>query len=154
MNLWFQMFKVAPGEAIPLILCKLPPKDIMCIRYHFTTASLTMWEQMKKSFRRRYNLDNEVGEKLKMFSASQHSGESCNEYAVHKRELIDECNYPETEVEKCKVILATLFHKARKHCFDRRFPSLGELLDFFLHLDQVVFSQPKTPVLALPAEPV
>lgn len=70
---------------------------------------------MKKAFRRRYNLDNEAEAKQKMFSTSQHSGESCTDSAFHLLELIHECSYPETKAEKCKVILATLFHKARKH---------------------------------------
>lgn len=153
MDFWFQTFKVAPSEAIPLIVSKLPSKDFMWVRYHLKTTKVTTWEQMKTAFRRRYNLDNEVAAKQKMFGASQRSGESCTDFAFRKLELIDECNYPETEAEKCRVILATLSDKPRKHYFDRRFASLDELLDSFLRFDQVVFSQPKTPALTVAAEP-
>lgn len=146
---WFKTFRIATDVAIPLIVSKLPPKDFMWMRHHLKTADVTTWDQLKSVFRKRYNLDDEVETKQKMYGASQRSGESCTDFALRKLELIEQCSYPEAEAEKCKLILATLSQKAKKHFFDKTFKSLDQLFDSLLRFDQVSSTTGKAPALTV-----
>lgn len=149
---WFKTFKVSNDVAIPLIVSKLPPKDFMWMRHHLRTADVTTWDQLKAVFRKRYNLDDEVETKQKMYGASQRSGESCTDFALRKLELIEQCSHPEAEAEKCKLILATLSPKAKKHFFDKTFKSLDLLFDSLLRFDQVSSTTGKASTLAVTLE--
>lgn len=119
------------------------------MRHHLKTADVTTWDQLKSVFRKRYNLDDEVETKQKMYGASQRSGESCTDFALRKLELIEQCSYPEAEAEKCKLILATLSQKAKKHFFDKTFKSLDQLFDSLLRFDQVSSTTGKAPALTV-----
>ncbi|KAH9380466.1 hypothetical protein HPB48_008790 [Haemaphysalis longicornis] len=149
---WFKTFKVANDVAIPLIVSKLPPKDFMWMRHHLKTADVTTWDQLKSVFRKRYNLDDEVEGNQKMCGASQRSGESCTDFALRKLELIEQCSYPEAEAEQCKLILATLSPKAKKHFFDKTFKSLDLRFESLLRFNQVSSTTGKAPALTVTLE--
>ncbi|KAH7936932.1 hypothetical protein HPB49_006442 [Dermacentor silvarum] len=82
-----------------------------------------------------------------MFGATQRAGESCTDFAYRKLDLMEQCNYPVLQKEKCQVIMATLSNKAKKHFFDKNFEKLNDMIDSFLRFDQISNSEENVKVL-------
>lgn len=122
---WFQTFKVANDvdETTSLIVSKLLPKDFTGITHQLKTVDVTTWDELKAVFCKCYKLDGVVETKQKMYGACQCTGKLCTHFSLRKLELTEQCNYPEAEADKCKLILATLPPKAKKHFSEQTFNS-------------------------------
>lgn len=138
---WFKTFSVPEEVAIPFIISRLPAKDFTWMRHHTKVADITTWADMKAAFRRRYSMDCDVTSKQRMFGATQRAGESCTDFAYRKLDLMEQCNYPVLQPEKCQVIMATLSLKAKKHFFDKTFRQLDDMISSFLRFDQISNSE-------------
>ncbi|KAH7942142.1 hypothetical protein HPB49_021230 [Dermacentor silvarum] len=110
-------------------------------------VNIATWADVKAAFRRRYNIDCDVTSKQRMFGATQRAGESCTDFAYRKLDLMEQCNYPVLQKEKCQVIMATLSDKAKKHFFDKNFEKLNDMIDSFLRFDQISNTEENVKVL-------
>lgn len=134
---WFRTFSVPDEVAVPFIISRLPAKDFTWMRHHTKVADISTWADMKAAFRRRYNMDCDVTSKQRMFGATQRAGESCTDFAYRKLDLMEQCNYPVLQQEKCQIIMDTLSPKAKKHFFDKTFRHLNDMISSFLRFDQI-----------------
>lgn len=148
-DFWFRTYDVHSDVAIPLIVSKLPQKDFAWIRYHVNASKISSWDDMKAAFRKRYGLGdkfnadehNEHEQRAQMIlAATQSDGESCTDFAFRKLELVDECDYPTTQKDKCEAIIGSLLPHVKKYFFDKEFASLDNLLESFLRFDSLIAS--------------
>ncbi|KAH7949692.1 hypothetical protein HPB49_014051 [Dermacentor silvarum] len=146
-DFWFRTFSVHEEVAIPFIISRLPAKDFTWMRHHAKMVNIATWADVKAAFRRRYNIDCDVTSKQRMFGATQRAGESCTDFAYRKLDLMEQCNYPVLQKEKCQVIMATLSDKAKKHFFDKNFEELNDMIDSFLRFDQISNTEENVKVL-------
>lgn len=146
-DFWFRTFSVHEEVAIPFIISRLPAKDFTWMRHHAKMVNIATWADVKAAFRRRYNIDCDVTSKQRMFGATQRAGESCTDFAYRKLDLMEQCNYPVLQKEKCQVIMATLSDKAKKHFFDKNFEKLNDMIDSFLRFDQISNTEENVKVL-------
>ncbi|KAH7936668.1 hypothetical protein HPB49_002161 [Dermacentor silvarum] len=152
-DFWFRTFSVHEEVAIPFIISRLPPKDFTWMCHHAKMANIATWVDVKAAFCHRYNIDCDVTSKQRMFGATQRAGESCTDFAYCKLDLMKQCNYPVLQKEKCQVIMATLSDRAKKHFFDKNFEKLNDMIDSFLHFDQISNSEENVKVLVVVEPP-